>query len=343
VIERETGVVLRRGRSQILIGGDRAIETVQTLIEMMRGDGATIGEVCSRFAAPDQDAIVEFVEQLSARNFLVPAGSDLIPVDREGPLDVFYWHVGASAAEVNRRLNEVRIAIVGVNHVSQQLARSLKAGGASNFEVIDYPLLRNVSFVDDEGRICRPHWSAVDPVPFDGWQAGLNAGSFDCLVATSDFGGLRSMERWNRVCLEFGRHFLPVVLQDLVGYVGPFVVPGETACFECFTARMASNRQRQDIEFPSEEMAFDGQRLAGLHPSMASVIGDIAVIELTKFYSGLLPFVRVGSVTEVNLLAMRVESRKVLRAPRCPACSTLVRRSSTSSLKELFGREGAEE
>jgi hypothetical protein len=66
---------------------------------------------------------------------------------------------------------------------------------------------------------------------------------------------------------------------------------------------------------------------------MASVLGDIAAIELTKFYSRALPLWRVGVVMEVNLLAGRIDARKVLRVPRCGACSNLIRRSSTSMIK----------
>jgi bacteriocin biosynthesis cyclodehydratase domain-containing protein len=334
LIEREQGVVVRRGRLQVLVSGDRASEVVQTIAEAMRGNGATIAEVCSLFAAPDRATVLELVNQLLARNLVVPAGSDLIPVDREGPLDLFYWHVGVSGHDATARLNKVRMAIVGVNHVSHQLVRSLSAAGSTNFEIIDYSLLRNVSLFDDEGRICPSRWTAAAPVPFDGWEARLTADSFDCLIATSDFGGRRVMGRWNRLCLALDRHFLPVVLQDLVGYVGPLVVPRETACLECYTARLASNSRGADVELPNEQAAFDGQQVTGLHPSMASVLGDIAVIELTRFYTRALPFWNVATVTEVNLLASRIESRKVLRVPRCPACSTLTRRSPTSLMND---------
>jgi len=300
----------------------------------MRGHGATIDEICGLFAAPDRATVLELINELLARNLVVPAGSDLIPVDREKTLDVFYWHVGVSGHDAIARLNKVRMAIIGVNHISHQLVRSLSAAGSTNVEVIDYPLLRNVSLFDDEGRICTSRWTPAAPVPFDGWEARLTADSFDCLIATSDFGGRRLMGRWNRLCLALDRHFLPVVLQDLVGYVGPLVVPRETACLECYTARLASNSRGVDVELPNEQAAFHGQHVTGLHPSMASVLGDIAVIELTKFYTRALPLWNAATVTEVNLLATRIESRKVLRVPRCPACSTLTRRSPTSLTKD---------
>ncbi|MFB3146853.1 MAG: hypothetical protein ACE1ZO_06975, partial [Nitrospirales bacterium] len=59
------------------------------------------------------------------------------------------------------------------------------------------------------------------------------------------------------------------------------------------------------------------------HPSMASILGDIAAMEMTKFYSQSMPLWNVGKLIEVNLLATRMTPRKVLKLPRCPVCSPL--------------------
>ena len=344
LIEIPNGVIVRRGSVQLLITGDRALESLQIVVDTMRGEGATIEAVCSRFAAPDRPAITELIEQLMARQLVVQAGADLVPIHTEGQLDVFYWHFGMSTAEVNKRLNLIRLVILGVNHVSRQLAQALTCAGMTSFKVVDYWALRNLSLFDETGKIRISEWRvATEPIAYDGWEERVESDSFDCLVATSDFGGLRLMREWNALCVKHGRHFLPVVLQDTIGYVGPSVIPGETACFECFLARLESNRTGDSQGYASEMMAFNGQHVAGFHPSMASVLGDIAAIELTKFYSRALPLSRVGAVLEVNLLAGRIDSRKILRVPRCRACSNLIRRSSTSMMKGSLQSDTAEE
>ena len=334
LIEVADGVIVRRGSIQVLIGGDRSVEVLETIATAMRGEGASIDEICRRFAAPDRPAVKELVEQLIARRFVVPAGRDSAPVSSEDQLEVFYWHFGLSTREVNTRLNQVRVAILGVNHISRQLVSSVTAAGMTNVHVVDYPPLRNVSLFEGGEHVQTSRWSsAVEPIGYDNWVTRIEAEPFDCLVATSDFGGLHLLRQWNTLCLERGRHFLPVVLQDMVGYVGPSVIPGETACFDCFLSRLDSNRTADSQGYASEIAAFAGQHVAGLHPSMASVLGDIAAIELTKFYSRGLPLWKTGAVTEVNLLAGRMNSRKVLRVPRCKACSNLIRRSSTSMFR----------
>ncbi|MBI5030473.1 MAG: TOMM precursor leader peptide-binding protein [Chloroflexi bacterium] len=334
LIESPEGIILRRGSIQVLIGGDRSLETLEILVDVMKDGGATIDEACSHFAAPDRPAVTQLIEHLLARQFVIPANPNSVPIVDEGPLDVFYWHFGTSASEITKRLNAVRIAIVGVNYVSHQLANSLTRTGMTNIKVIDYPLLRNLALFDRHGILHSAEWRApIEPVAYDAWSPQVASNSFDCLVATSDFGGLRLMRQWNALCIEQGRHFLPIVLQDMIGYIGPSMIPGETACFECFLARLDSNFSGDTTKYQSELNAFEGQHLAGFHPSMASILGDLATIELTKFYSRALPLWKVGSVMEINLLAGRIDSRKVLRVPRCPACSNLIHRSSTSIIK----------
>jgi bacteriocin biosynthesis cyclodehydratase domain-containing protein len=225
----------------------------------------------------------------------------------------------------------VRTAVLGVNHISLRLAEALPGAGMANVEVVDYPLLRNLRLFKSNGNVDRSKWRApIKPISFQEWQGRSATDSVDCLVATSDFGGLRLMLEWNAFCLSRPCHFLPIVLQDMVGYVGPLVIPWETACHQCFLLRVDSNREENSLGQICEDSACEGQGVTGFHPSMASILGDIAAVELTKFYSRALPLWKVGAVLEVNLMAGLMERRNILRVPRCPSCSPLSRRGSTS-------------
>ena len=172
-----------------------------------------------------------------------------------------------------------------------------------------------------------------EPRNFQDWKDNTDHESLDCLVATSDFGGQSLLREWNQFCVERKRIFLPVVLQDQVGYIGPLVVPGETACFECLLARQNSHKPDRLPSRKIEEVAYEGQSVVGFHPSMAFVLGDIAAFEIIKFFSGALPGWNVGTLIEINLLSTRMTPRKVLKVPRCPVCSPLITRSPTSPNK----------
>ena len=65
---------------------------------------------------------------------------------------------------------------------------------------------------------------------------------------------------------------------------------------------------------------------------MASILGDLAALELTKFYAGVLRY-KVGTLVEVSMLIPNLVTRKVLRAPRCPVCSKAMKWASHSTQK----------
>jgi thiazole/oxazole-forming peptide maturase SagC family component len=122
----------------------------------------------------------------------------------------------------------------------------------------------------------------------------------------------------------------------LIGYIGPLVIPSETACLECLKARQNSHLQDHVSRHAVEAVAFESQGYLGFHPSMAHILGDIAAFEVFKFCSGSLPSVNVGTLIEVNLLATRITTRRVLKVPRCPACSPLNTAPSVMAEKTSF-------
>jgi bacteriocin biosynthesis cyclodehydratase domain-containing protein len=338
LIEREGEVIVKRGRAEIRIRGERAADLVGLVLETASNGGATPEQIADVAAGPDRAAVAEIVEQLRRRRILVPLEADEVVSPEETSLDVFYWHFGDEAQAVADRLNSARLAIHGVNHISARLAASLAAVGADGVDVFDVPLLRNLSFFGDEDGLSADAWPTKVKRPSHAgeWERELETGAVDCLIATSDFGGLESMRKWNRMCVEHGCMFLPVVLQDLIGYVGPLVVPGQTACFECLRARQNSNMTDPEAERAAEYGAYDRQRIAGFHPSMASVLGDIASIELLKWFGIRQPLWRAATLIEVNLLAPFLQTRRVLKIPRCTVCSRLNERPTINLMTGSF-------
>jgi bacteriocin biosynthesis cyclodehydratase domain-containing protein len=285
------------------------------------------------FPVPDRAAVRNLIEELEQRRILVP-GDEAIPdpQEPEGALEIFYWHFAEHTERVNERLTTQKIIVVGVNAISKALVMCLTAAGISDIVVIDHPMLRNLRLFDGGVDLIPNEWGVgIQPIPADQWVPD----TFGCLVATSDFGGGQALAEWNAFCLDRRYDYFPVVLQDLVGYLGPLVVPGESACFECMKARWNSNVE--GLESRWDVLQSDSQRVIGFHPAMPAMLGALAAFELTKFYGLRLPFTAVGRLIEVNMLTMRMDNRKVLKVPRCPACSSLNVQQSASLTKSWFG------
>jgi thiazole/oxazole-forming peptide maturase SagC family component len=154
------------------------------------------------------------------------------------------------------------------------------------------------------------------------------------VVVTSEFGPTKSFHEFNSWCVENKHHFFPVWLEDMIGYLGPLVIPGESPCFQCIRERMNSHADDPETQDLIHNQAdFSGAYPVGFHPAMVSVLGDLAVFELTKFYSSLFSNSILGRLIEVSLLAPRLKSRKIFKLPRCPVCSPL--RTSPSMTPKL--------
>lgn len=333
-IQTSTGVVLKRGCTELRITGEGVAGIVQRILQAVSTRKMTVQEIRDQFSSPKRQAVTELIDQLIAKRILTTADhNESLPQGPESSLEIFYWHFGRSASEVTDTLNNYHLAILGVNFISRQMAGSFLASGVSNIDIVDVPLLRNLRLFDENGLLRFDQWNGKLPLDYEGWVEKLDRYSQMCIIATTDFGTHDTLRELNAFCNKRKYHFLPVVLQNLVGFVGPLVVPGETACFECVRARQNSHFNDPETERTTEVESFQGQPFIGFHPSMASILGDIAAFEITRFYSGVLPRKNVGCLLEINLLATSMTSRKVLKVPRCLVCSPLNKTACTEPSK----------
>ncbi|MGN7456291.1 TOMM precursor leader peptide-binding protein [Paenibacillus pasadenensis] len=116
---------------------------------------------------------------------------------------------------------------------------------------------------------------------------------------------------FNAYALEHGLTWLPVAFSHTVGRLGPIVVPGETACYECLELRGRANGVPPLAPKPSR---FD--------PSW-SMVASLAVMETVKWLSrstnSFAPL-SLGHQVEFDAFHLQGEVNPVYRLPTCPSC-----------------------
>jgi molybdopterin-synthase adenylyltransferase len=335
-------VILKRGCVESKFSGKGVIEAISILLKAASTDGITRNEAHEIFAASARPNVDRLIDYLLERRFLVTEDTVLgLNEKAESSLDLFYWNFGISNNSVIENLAKTRVAILGLNTISCRLAEALSATGFTNVVLVDHPLLRNVRMFDGSGHLEKKWEGASKPWSIEEWQDASNSYELDCMVATTDCGSQQVLREWNEFCVKRKKHFLPVVLKNLVGYIGPFVVPGETACFECLRARQNSHLQDSKTYRLVEDAAYHGQNIIGFHPSIALILGDIAALEIAKFYGGFFPAPKIGALIEVNVLASEMDTHVVLKVPRCPVCSPLNTSPSVAIAKTSISRNQA--
>ena len=152
------------------------------------------------------------------------------------------------------------------------------------------------------------------------------AGECDVLVSCIDR-GFSAASLWvNRAALA---RRIPALYGQLAGHialVGPFVVPGETACFLCWRMRAIACELDYEAGMRYEEW-LDARRQSvqderAVLPGLPAYVGSLLTTEIVKLALGLAPPALTGTVHEFNGLTFDSKAHAILAVPDCPACGS---------------------
>jgi len=259
------------------------------------------------------------------------------------PLLRFIDAVGLSPAEAATRLAALRVAVFGLEGPGAYLASGLVASGVGTVLLVDpYPCqpadvaaMLALSAVDGASRqeVVRSALQAQGTdatlevggeAPLD--RAGVAALAADCDLVVGCFDkGFSATNVWlNDAALALDTDALYATLRGPTAWVGPLVVPHETACWLCWRMRAIACDDDFNASMAIEEFR-DGQRRPALHeggtiPALAQMVGGLMGLEAVKHLLGLGRGTLAGHVQEIDALAGRFELHGVLAVPDCPAC-----------------------
>ena len=323
-------VVVKRGVREVLVRDPEAaalLEELATLLDGTRSAEATLAAV-----EPERRGqAVQLLKLLVERRLLGDA-------ETADTADARFWATFGPRGETGAEsLRAARVTVLGGDPVARDHVAQLILCDLGTIDVVPLP----VAAADDDaegwlrgleesrngdGRVHR-----VEPAH------GLESIARASLVcATSDAGLTGALTDANREALAAGVPFLPAWVAELVGYVGPLTEPFDTACLRCYQLRVESNSDHPDSVRALREQRErhpSARDASGLLPPMASVVGAIASMEAVKRLTGVAPSDTVGRVVEVNLVSFASRVRRVLKLPRCPDCSGVMRTPSVALAK----------
>jgi bacteriocin biosynthesis cyclodehydratase domain-containing protein len=152
-----------------------------------------------------------------------------------------------------------------------------------------------------------------------GWRADVSVDLAVVVPAPDEAPGLLD---WNLAALRRGVRWLPLRPFDGVhSFVGPLIVPGETACYECALLRSAGH-----VDYGPDLRRIEGVPPAAraTEPVELLAAAVAAQIVLGWFGGGDLALAGLLHVVETRPL-LALGPHPVLRVPRCPACSAVGR------------------
>ncbi len=194
-------------------------------------------------------------------------------------------------AIVAERLRSASVGIVGRATTADRLARLLRADGVGEVRRL-------------------------------GWEDG----EVDLVVVSPQQNEMAMLSEWNRHALERGLRWLALRPFDgLIVGVGPLVIPGETCCHECVLLRLASQ-----VDYGADLARIEAAPVAaagssGLESIAAGLAAHLALSWLGGFDTRLPGVLHVLETRP----GLELREHRVLRVPRCPACSPAARLAPT--------------
>lgn len=261
------------------------------VVESLDGT-ASVAELAERLGVAPA-VVSAVVDELERKGFVYDAR------DREG------GETGRIADAELDRLGDRTVVVVATGGFARPAVTDLHSTGVGRVEVLS---------VDDEG------WVPDDVVTVEPESLGSRLDAADVGVFLGDDPVPELVAKLNERALATGT---PVMYASAVGYdgvVGPFVVPGKTACYECYRRRAEQNVSAPDQYRQFERVVADSDRSPGPRlDSFGSIVAGFAVVDVCRFLVNGTGYSH-GRVTHLAFDVLSMEVNDVLRVPRCDAC-----------------------
>lgn len=281
--------VLVRGPALFLRYGGEAVPVLRAMLPLLDGTRPP-DEIARAVGQPVQD-VRDLLEALAADKVVEDAAEDEAPrlapeeAARLAPQLQAWSHLSGSPGRAQNRVAAARVHLAGAGTLADVLARTLRAAGVGEVS---------------------------EAVPL---EAATHA------VLALDAPDPRAFLAMNDRCLAARVPWTGVLLDGIEATAGPTVLPGQTACWRCYDLRAKGAHPNLGRLLLYE--AAPKPPLAPLAlPSFAPVVGAWAAQAVLVALAGAGVPPLAGHALRIDLLEMQARRHRVLRIPRCPACST---------------------
>lgn len=320
---------------RIKLAGERTVQGFLSLLAHLDGR-RTREDILAELAARGSDReltvrLLDHLEQTALIEDAPAADTADLPAGEAAwfrpQIDYFSRFTAQGGGALQAQLRRSSVAVVEQGHLGRCLVRQLAAAGIGRITLLRTPGALSAPAPPAPplpARAESPGGTRWSEVPFDResiWPEYAPEEPAPALLLvpleTHDPQLLWNVDRFSKL------HGLPWLLLQATdvaeGWVGPLFVPGETACYLSFEARLQGN-----APFPQERVALhrhlwqSGAPAAPCGGLFASfeILAGIAVSEAVKLLTGLRTPWLAGRFLTLDYDTWEIETHEVLRLPR---------------------------
>ncbi len=221
---------------------------------------------------------------------------------QESPLVEFYASIGEDPGKVVEKLGSARPLVVSPIADAEKLSEALRSGGIAG-EVVAIP----------PGITCEDGLAEV--------KARIPTGSR--LLVSWNFAYRLPFTRFlNSLSFEMGIPALFGACEGIIGRIGPYIIPRNTACLECYNRRLLAHSGEPELQaFQQYRIRYQDSIPAAWpkHPNFNQATLEIFALEVAHIVSDRPPRT-IGSVIEYSYADITTRHHPVYRIPRCEIC-----------------------
>jgi bacteriocin biosynthesis cyclodehydratase domain-containing protein len=247
---------------------------------------------------------------------------------------------GPTPSQCQARLEDARIAVLGVGGLGGWSALTLACCGVGEMLLIDFDevelsnLNRQVLYSEADIGRSKAEAAAERLASFNSRmkiearhrrleseaEIAATIEGYDFVIPALDW-PTHDVELWlNSACFSTGTPYVAMSHFPPLARVGPFYVPGVTGCYAC-----------QEISYRRSYPLFDAaveQRRAKSSPcatlgAACALIGGQVALDVMHYLTGLAEPSTLGVAHVYDLRTMKLEREEVVPEPTCPVCAHL--------------------
>lgn len=281
---------------------DREDGSLARLPALMDGT-RSVAEIAADLESEDPESLRSTIHELEQKNIVLDAA------ETDHPSVSGYTSLHPSMLQ--DRMDEVTdadVLIVGADDPVRWAVDDLLEYGVSQLRVTS----TEASTETDRRTLAED----ADRIVHDDRELAAIVAAVDLVVALERFPGEQLLRAVNEHAVESDTPLVTGSIDGVSGTVGPTVVPGRTACYECYRTRLAANTTESEVFEPYRSGdASDG----GVFTAFERITtGYTTLAALNYLLSG--AGFTVGSQITFDFFDWSVEANDVLKLPRCRCC-----------------------
>jgi ribosomal protein S12 methylthiotransferase accessory factor len=336
----EVGVLLRSDLGMFQLHGSDVHFFVNAMVPLLDGscDKEAVADVLRQYS---RESVMAFLDLLEQHGLLEPIPDE--PRDeRWRAQDAFFRKWTERPEELTRRLREARVLIVGLEPWGVVAASELATSGIGTLHLIDdghvVPddlISARILNAEQVGRPRREAlaetlaeatpWCGIttDSVPGRDDSGFATEGTWDLIIGALAGDELLLLRRIAGFAHRANVTSLYGHLEGLDALVGPVVVPGQTACWNCARLRLLANADHQEAAHALHTSLLSDRRTPRMRTylaPMAPLLGHLLALEAVKIVSRYTPSHLAGRLLVQNLVTLETTLHTLIRMPWCEIC-----------------------